>query len=479
MAQRVNYGVFSRWALLPVLVLWVAGSPARPAAAQQMPILLDGQTRLDGKISAVAPDFKQLDLGVVVAIPAGGKRTLYGTPPARSIQLTPDTYIYRKGANSSFLSPRDLLPGLVVTVIVTATPGSGELKASEVIVGGILPKVAPEPILPAVPPPTPPPPVRPNVAKFEPAKGCYLGAFVMSDENVGKDMGTWEETVGKGHASYLRYVGYGQPFPAEWVKQVRRVGAVPNLAFEPNDGLKDVKDSDYLRNFARTAAASGGPVFLRFASEMNGNWTAYHGNPKVYREKFQMVARIFHQEAPNVAMVWTPYCMPNDKIPYYYPGDAAVDWVGVNIYSVHHHNGRRTLPAGHEDPTRLLEPIYRRYAARKPIQISEYAATTFCRACKTAMPAFAIAKMQKMYGSLPTRFPRVKMIYWFSWDTIASGAAENNYSVASNEQVLATYRNLVRQPYFLARLPQAPARAKEAANPLIPPAHALPATGRP
>jgi len=459
--------------VLPVLLL-AAGSPARPAAAQ-VPILLDGQLRLDGKISAVGPDFRQLDLGVVVAIPAGGKRTLYGTPLSRSIQLTPDTYIYKKGERTAFLSPRELQADQVITVIVTVTPGSGELKASEVLVGGTLPKVAPEPLLPPVPPSPGPALVRPGMAKFEPQKGCYLGAFVMADENVGKDMSTWEETVGKGHASYLRYVGYGQPFPAEWVKQVRKVGAVPNLAFEPNDGLKEVRDSDYLRNFARTAAASGGPVFLRFGSEMNGNWTAYHGNPKAYREKFQLVASIFHHEAPNVAMVWTPYCMPDDKIPYYYPGDAAVDWVGVNIYSVHHHNGNKTMPAFNEDPTRLLEPVYRRYAARKPIQISEYAATSFCKACKTAMPAFAIAKMQRMYESLPTRFPRVKMIYWFSWDTIAGGAADNNYSVAGNETVLATYRKLVQKPYFLARLPQPPARAKEAANP----ARTLPLPGRP
>lgn len=442
-----------------------------------MPILLDGQTQLEGKISAVAPDFKQLDLGIVVSIPAGGKRRLFADPLSRSIKLTPDTYIYKKTERTAFLAPRDLQPGQVVTLIVTATPGSGELIASEVLVGGTLPTVAPEPVSPVLPNL---PPSHPGAAKFEPKQGCYLGAFVMADENVGKDMSTWEETVGKGHASYLRYVGYGQPFPTEWVKQVRRVGAVPNLAFEPNDGLKEVRDSEYLRNFVRAAAASGGPVFLRFASEMNGNWTAYHGDPKLYREKFQLVARIFHQQAPNVAMVWTPYCTPIDKFPYYYPGDAAVDWVGVNIYSVHHHNGKRDLPAFNEDPTRLLDPIYRRYAARKPIQISEYAATSFCKACQTAMPSFAIQKMQRLYSSLPTRYPRVKMIYWFSWDTIAGGAAENNYSVASDENVLATYRKLVQKPYFLARLPKAKAgRAKEAANPVAPPTHLLPAAGRP
>jgi hypothetical protein len=275
-------------------------------------------------------------------------------------------------------------------------------------------------------------------------------------------MTRWEETVGKGHASYLRYVGYGQPFPEAWVRDVRKVGAVPNLAFEPNDGLKAVRDDLYLREFAQAAAASGGPVFLRFASEMNGPWTNYHGNPAVYRAKFRLVASVFHRLAPNVAMVWTPYCRPLRHIPHYYPGDDAVDWVGVNIYSVHHHNGRLEEPAGHEDPAQLLLPIYRRYAPRKPIQISEYAATSFCMACNTAMPQFAVRKMAALYPTLQSRFPRVKMIYWFSWDTISGGSAENNYSVAADETVLASYQRMIRGSYFLTRLPRPKPRAKEA-----------------
>ena len=297
------------------------------------------------------------------------------------------------------------------------------------------------------------PPLPPGPARFEPKTGCYLGAFVANDLNVDRRMDVWQRVVGKPHASYLTYSGYGQPFPAEWVRAVRRVGAVPNIAWEPNSGLRAVRDNEYLRNWARAAAASGGPVFLRFASEMNGAWTAYHGNPAHYRAKFRLVARAMRAEAPNVAMVWTPYCLPAGNIPAYYPGDDAVDWVGVNIYSVHHHNGMLDQPADHEDPLDLLTPIYKRYAGRKPIQISEYAATNYCLACSQSLPEFAISKMSRMYRNLPTRFPRVKMIYWFSWDTVAGGAAENNYAVTGDTDVLAAYRKITHQPYFLARLP--------------------------
>jgi hypothetical protein len=293
-----------------------------------------------------------------------------------------------------------------------------------------------------------------ELAKFEPETGCFIGAFVLRDINISGRMVRWEQLTAKGHASYLRYVGYGRPFPKDWVRDVRRVGAVPNLALEPNAGLWQVQDEPYLRDFARDAAESGGPVFLRFASEMNGPWTKYHGDPERYRAKFRLVSQVMRQEAPNVAMVWTPYCTPLRVIPDYYPGDDAVDWVGVNIYSVHHHDGSLHHPAHREDPADLLQPVYDLYADRKPIQISEYAATHFCKACGGYTADFAMNKMIRMYRSLPVRFPRVKMIYWFSWDTVSGKSAENNYAVTDDPVIGDTYRRLIAPEYFLPRMPE-------------------------
>jgi hypothetical protein len=367
------------------------------------------------------------------------------------------------------MAPSDLKEGTVV-VVHAMDSGADELVAAEILIGGKLPALAKGPArgpaggddkevrLP---------PARAGAAKFEPARGCYLGAFVMQDKNIDGRMDEWVRAVGKGHASYLRYVGYGQPFPKEWVQQVRAVGAVPNIAFEPNGGLGAVRDDTYLHNWARAAGASGGPVFLRFASEMNGTWTAYSGNPVRYRSKFRLVASVMRREAPNVAMVWTPYCFPVQPIPAYYPGDDAVDWVGVNIYSVHHHDGNIQSPADREDPTALLEPVYARYASRKPIQISEYAATNFCLACSQSLPSFAIAKMQRMYSSLPKRFPRVKMIYWFDWDTISGGAAVNNYAVTANPAILRSYRQLTHSPYFLSRIQENHAAKSSERQPVV------------
>ena len=153
-------------------------------------------------------------------------------------------------------------------------------------------------------------------------------------------------------------------------------------------------------------------------------------------------------------MVWTPYCLPLWNVHHYYPGDAAVDWVGVNIYSVHHHNGNPDKPADWEDPQWFLNQFYRRYAKRKPIQVSEFATTHVCQACGEYTTEFAIGKMERMYEGLRKRFPRVKSIYWFSWDTISGGSAENNYSIFADPEKLATYRRMIASDYFLSRMPE-------------------------
>ena len=439
----------------------------------------DGQIRIEGRIRAVAPDRQSLEVEVIFITNSAGQRKKLKPAVFRTVHLQPNVFVVDRKDRELFHTPADLQAHGIVSIDGMELRGVNALSTDEVRVGGELRDNEPTPNF--NPPPGTFPKPRPLVkhpvpirvaahrglAKFEPRNGCYLGAFVMRDENVNSSMARFEEVVGKGHASYLRYVGYGQPFPQKWVDQVRSVGAVPNIAFEPNFGLAQVEDDAYLRDWSRAAGLSGGPVFLRFASEMNGNWTAYHGDPALYRQKFRLVAGVMRKEAPNVAMVWTPYCMPDGNIPSYYPGDDAVDWVGVNIYSVHHHDGTVEHFAGNEDPTQLLAPVYRRYAARKPIQISEYAATHFCQACGTEMPAFAVQKMTRMYRSLPARFPRVKMIYWFSWDTISGKAAANNYAVTDDPLVLSTYQSLVANPYFLQRLPYGRPRTARGASAAI------------
>lgn len=294
-------------------------------------------------------------------------------------------------------------------------------------------------------------------AKFEPSSGCYVGAIAERDPRVQGDHQTFNTLTRKEHAVFFDYRNYGVPFSEGWANSLRTVGAAAQLAFEPNGGLDSVRDDAYLRGFARAAGASGIPVFLRFAGEFNGDWVRYHGDPVKYVEKWRLIHRVMHEEAPNVAMVWVPNVVPEEPIPAYYPGDDYVDWVGVNFYTVHHHNNSLAHPAEHENPADSLRWIYERYSNKKPVLIGEFAATHYCRADDQQLPEFAADKLRALYAALPRLYPRVKAVHWYNIDNtthqVRAGRDTNNFSMTDNETVLNAYRSAVRSPYYLSHVP--------------------------
>jgi len=295
-----------------------------------------------------------------------------------------------------------------------------------------------------------------KLAKGEPQRGCYTGAYIEDDRRILGNFEKFNKYTGKNHSSFYAYIHYGEPFPKAWCEKIKSLGAIPHIAWEPNDGLDKVKDDQYSQAFADEAAGLKWPVFLRFASEMNGDWTAYYGNPKLYKEKFKLVHNIFEKRAPKVIMLWSPNSIPQSNITDYYPGDEYVDWVGVNIYSVHHHAGDIERDAEKEDPTYLLEYIYKLYGEKKPIQVSEFASTHFCKACGQDVTEFGLLKMGQMYGTIPLMFPRVKCINWFDCNTIEETEYEvtspNNYSLTDNLKILNYYRKLISCDYFIEKI---------------------------
>lgn len=298
-------------------------------------------------------------------------------------------------------------------------------------------------------------------AKFEPRVGCYLGAFIDLDSTISQTFldqtgkvrrlpYEFEQLTGRPHASYFFYLGYGRPLPIDWVTMLGMEGRIVHIALEPNAGLEYVKDDKFLHKLADDIRVTGARVFLRFASEMNGPWTKYHGDAKLYKEKFRLVARVMRERAPNVAMVWCPYTTPVRPMASYYPGDDAVDWVGVNMYSVTYHNQDRKLPASQIHPADMLDAVYDRYAKRKPIMIGEYAATHYSSLERRSQTSFAQRAVSGLYLALPRRYPRVKCINYFNGNNLElEHRKNNNYAVTQNPNVLQTYREVIASPYFL------------------------------
>jgi hypothetical protein len=151
-----------------------------------------------------------------------------------------------------------------------------------------------------------------------------------------------------------------------FIGQVRSVGGLALITLEPSAGLASV-DATSIAAVADLLAgyrACGVEVILRFAHEMNGSWYAWGQDPTAYVDAFRRVAAVVHKRAPGVAMLWAPnsgsgYPFPggaylarpgsaaataldtnhdgrltttDDPYAPYWPGDDAVDWVGMSAY---------------------------------------------------------------------------------------------------------------------------------------------------
>ncbi len=321
-----------------------------------------------------------------------------------------------------------------------------------------------------------------RLAKWEPPYGCYLGAFLDRDERLGerfldenwqahRDPAAFARLTGKKLASVFCYLSYGRPFPLRWVRWLKARGVAPHIAWEPNAGLEMVRDDDYLRRFADDAARADCPVFLRFASEMNGDWTRYGGNPLRYKQAWGTVHRVMAVRAPNVAMVWCVNHIPEPPIPLYYPGDNYVDWVGVNFYSVPFHDNNAARPGLHENPADMLRTVYRLYAAKKPIMVCEFGASHRSAVDHRDRSAWAAEKIAQLYASLPRLYPRVKLVDIFNNDNLQYAGprrALNNYSVTDSPVVRDGYAAAVAGDYFLTDIAGAGQAADAAAVPLPP-----------
>jgi len=299
-------------------------------------------------------------------------------------------------------------------------------------------------------------------APLEPMVGCYIGAFIDRDDQLKRTFldENWQthrtpaeftRHVGKPHASYFMYLRYGQKFPRRWVQHLKAANAIPHIAWEPRK-LSDVKNNAYLQNFAKACRAADWPIFIRFAGEMNGAWTPYHNNPKLYREKFRLVHNTLHRYAPRIATIWCVNAVPSNNIQQYYPGDNACDWVGVNLYSVPFYDDNRNRPALLDSTLPLLDPIYKLYARKKPIAICEYAASHMAALDRVRRNDFAIDQMLALYGALPRLYPRIKMIAWFDMNNLIHARPErqlNNYSLTEQQSILENYRRAISSAYFL------------------------------
>jgi hypothetical protein len=290
-------------------------------------------------------------------------------------------------------------------------------------------------------------------AKFEPQSGVYLG-MLGADKRVAFNINNIEPVYGRKHAIYLSYVGWRKVqsnptsyFPIKTAETVKQLGGALQIGWEPRYGLDDVQDDEYVRTFAKEAKESGIPIFLRYASEMNGAWVPWHGDPQKYIEKFRLIHKIMKEEAPNVAMVWSPNFSPMDNIDDYYPGDEYVDWIGYSLYAVGGPGEKADDKSGF---LQSFQPLSSKFPG-KPIMISEGAVSHYNLTSNQSYERWAEGQLGDLYAYLTRMYPRVKAITYFNFSKERALRTKMDavYDLGENPFADILYRRFIQDDLFL------------------------------
>lgn len=247
-----------------------------------------------------------------------------------------------------------------------------------------------------------------------------------------------------------------QYFQTRWMDNVRNHGSIPMVTWEPwlwalgldqpAFSLKSIIDGDwdaYITRWALDSKAWGHPYFLRFAHEMNGTWYPWseqtNGNTAgQYVLAWQHVHDIFSaQGVTNVTWVWSPNVAYNGSTPLagLYPGDAYVDWVGIDGY-----NWGTSKPGKHwQTFDEVFATTYRDLTSLAPgkrFLIAEVA-------CAEEGGDKAGWIRDALETQVPTKYTRIEAVVWFN------ESKEADWRVGSSPSSLGAFRHAVRQPPYV------------------------------
>jgi hypothetical protein len=279
--------------------------------------------------------------------------------------------------------------------------------------------------------PVPPPAPSPSGSIYW---GAWMGgnAFGSGYSDAPWDTNTWSrfESDASKPGSIVHFGnswqsgGTFQSFPQGPLEQVRLRGAIPMLdwgtwnlgssdqsAFKLSNIINGNFDS-HIRNWATAAKNWGHPFMLRMDWEMNGNWFPWgegtNGNSSgQYAQMWRHVHDIFTSVgATNVTWVWCPNTIWSGSTPLsgLYPGDAYVDWVGLDGY-----NWASVKGSPWQSFSSVIGPTYSQLSAlapSKPIAIGETGSVE--------SGGSKGAWLTDMLNVLPSTFPKVKALVYFN-----------------------------------------------------------------
>ena len=267
-----------------------------------------------------------------------------------------------------------------------------------------------------------------------PASGAYLGAWVHPVEPERgtasfpveqRSVPTVVAATGRPLGILHLYVGFAAPAPIAQLDAIRAAGSLPLLDWGCGPDVSSVAggaDDAQVTAFATALARWGHPVLLRWCWEMN----LVHSHPQVggpaaFTAAWKHLRALFAGAgASNVSFVWSPALTGVDPTPYF-PGAAAVDWIGVDGYD----------RSGTETFVSLFGAFVARWVGQgRPLMVAETGSAG------PSQPAYLAS-----IGTGAPTLPQVKAVVYFD----SPGPARDWSLTPAGLQAFAA---LARQPYF-------------------------------
>ncbi len=295
------------------------------------------------------------------------------------------------------------------------------------------------------------------------ASSVALGAYISGAPWDPAKIDEFGTTVGSPPSVVMWYQDWAhsgtKEFDPRKMNAVVSRGAMPMVTWEPWDYTRGVnqpqyalktivsgKHDRYIRQWARDAKTWGKPFYLRFAHEMNGNWTSWspgvNGNKGgEYAAAWKRVHDIFGKEgATNARWVWSPNVEYNGSTPFasVYPGDAYVHWVGIDGYNW----GTSYPDESWQGLAAVFGPSYDKLAAMttKPMMIAETASTELGGEKGSWIE-------ESFLNAMPSNFPRVQAVIWFHENK------ETDWRVDSSQASLDAYKKAAASDLYQGKLP--------------------------
>jgi len=268
---------------------------------------------------------------------------------------------------------------------------------------------------------------------LEPASGAWLGLYYGA--------GSVDQTsakLGRPLRIHLTYYSWADDWTGNTTQADLAAGRIPLVNWEPSKidfaKIRDGSLDATILARANGAKALGKKFFLDFAAEMNGDEAWSGNNAQLYVTVYRHIHDIFVAAgATNVVWAWCPNVTDtyggNRTTMDYYPGDAYVDWTGVDGYNWGTKNG------GWQSFEQVFQNIYVLLAAKKkPILIGETA---------SSQAGGDKAKwIDEIIPTLRRSFPLIKGVVWFDINK------EADWRISSSPESEAAFIRITKDPYF-------------------------------